>query len=192
MSAIDALVEELNEYAIRDNVTQKLDNASLQYKPSQSKVRDFAEFTIMLAQYIQYIYSSCFTHGGWRSNVDAAGIAKELLSGSLTPRDVDTISIYQDCRDGLNGGVGRCMDILCEGLKRQAVERYVRDVFDRHLPHDDPDLRLRMVEQFMDRYKPVLAAIDRDRPWRYAKDIEHLIRAVVSATEQMASVYRRL
>lgn len=192
MSAIDALIEELNEHVIVYNVTGKHDDARLQYHLYRNTVQDYSEFTEMVGAYVQHVYSACVIHGGWISSVDAASIGKELLEQRSSGRYRDSNSVYKDCKDGLNGGVRGCLDILCEALKRQAVDRYVRDVFDRYLPKDDPDLRLRMVEEFIELYSPMLPGIDRDRPWSYVRDIESLIQAVVSATEQMATVYRRL
>lgn len=192
MSAIDALLEELNPHTIVDNVSRKHENARSQYHLSRNTVRDTAEFTEVIGDYVQHVYRTCFIHGGWISRVDASGIAKELLDGPFTQREVDRKSVLKDCLDGLNGGVRRCLDILCEGLKRQAVERYIRDVFDRYLPEEDPDLRLRMVEEFIRRFGPLLPGIDCDRPWLYVKDIERLIKAVVQAAEHIASAFRSI
>ncbi len=192
MSAIDVLIEELNEHAILHNVAGRHDDARLQYQLSKNTVRDFAEFSEIVGSYVQHAYSACVIHGGWISSMDAASIGKDLLDRHQGGRRGDAQSIYRDCKDGLNGGMRVCLDLLCEELKRQAVDRYIRDVFDRHLPKDDPDLRLRMVEEFIERHSDVLPGIDRDRPWLYVKDIETLIRAVVGAAEQMASVYRRI
>lgn len=195
MSTIDSMLSELNEFALVQNVSKKHEEARLRY-PSYSRldsntVRDYAEFTELLGDYVQYVYSQCVIHGGYISREDAASIGKEILESFGRHRNADVKTFYMDCKDGLNGGVLRCLDTLCEGLKQQAVERYIRDVFDRYIPPDDWDLKVRLVVEFILRYDKLLPGIDKTRPERYAHDIETLIRAVLRITKDMARDYRR-
>ena len=190
MSAIDAMLDELSEHAIVQNISLKHDEARLQYHLDKNTVTDFAEFTEVIGDYVAHVYSRCLINGGYISHTDAAGIAKEILNSAR--RGADVMTFYMDCKDGINGGVLRCLDVLCEGIKEQAIERYSRDVFDRYLPPDDKELRERMVVEFVLRYEKLLPGIDRTRPAWYARELETLIRAVLRATKEMASVYRRI
>ncbi len=196
MSTIDSMLCELSEHAIVQNVCRKHEEARLNYtfcsRQGSTTVRDFAEFTEILGDYVQYVYSRCVIHGGYIAREDAASIGKEILESFGSRRNADVMTCYMDCKEGLNVGVLRCLDTLFEGLKQQAVERYTRDVFDRYIPPDDWDLRERLVVEFILRYDKLLPGIDKTRPARYAHDIETLIRAVLRATKEMASVYRRI
>jgi len=192
MSAIDSLIAELSEQAILNNASRKYDDARIQYTLPSITVRDFDEFTEIVGNYVQHTYSACMSHGGWISTADAAGIGKEILNNSGGRRGADVMTYYMDSKEGINGGLLQCLNTLCEGLKRQAVERYTRDVFDRYLPQDNKDLLEHMVVEFIQRYDKLLPGIDRTRPHWYARNLETLIRAMLHATEDMASIYRRL
>ena len=189
MSDVDRLVDELSEAAIL-RISRRFDDAHMRYFAPSINIGTFQEFTDALANYIQYIYSSCIsTGGGSISEIDAAGIAKEIL---INPRRGENMAtVYSDCVKGRNGGLHRCLYTLCETLKHQAIERYTRDVFDRWLPPNRIDLKIRMVQEFIDKYRIVCTEIDSANPAYYASNIEELIQGVLHNLEQMANTHRR-
>ena len=192
MDAMTALLADLNESKIAQRVGNAHDEARMAYHPRSNTVRDFREFTGLIGNFVQHQYSRCVSQGGRLSGAEAAGRGKELIDQELRRQGGGVVSCFRDCCDGVNGGVRRCLDILCEGMKAEAIEYYTRDVFDRYMPPDNWPLRVRMVSQFIRRCPIELYNIDPSTPDRYARDLEELIRAFVRGLRQVSSVFRRL
>lgn len=192
MGRLNMLTTELDEVTLARRIGRPFDQMRLMYRPLSNEVRDYAEFTDVTAHFVQDVYRTCITPGACPSHAAAASQAKAFLNQELRRQGGDALSAFRDCRDSLNGGLRHVLDILCDAQKAEAIEYYTRDVFDRYLPPDDWDLRVRVVKEFIDTYSPTLTGIDRDHPERYARDVESLVRSVLQASRQMASVFRRL
>ena len=85
------------------------------------------------------------------------------------------------------------LDIIAEGLKAEAVERYVRDAFDRHVTPNSWEQKVEMIRQFISYCGNVLSAsIVSSQPERYTHDYSELIRAYVEGLKQTSAMFRRL
>ncbi|MCC6694867.1 MAG: hypothetical protein IT365_04460 [Candidatus Hydrogenedentes bacterium] len=192
MSRLNSMLKELDEVTLAQRIARPFDQTRLAYRPSSNSVRDYPDFTDILADYVQYVYRECVTPGSSPSRATAAGQGKSMLNQELRRQGGDAVSAYRDCLDSLNGGLRHILDVLCDAMKAEALEHQMRDVLDRYLPPDDWELRVRTVREFIDSYSPTLPGIDRNHPERYAKDVELLIRSLLQASRQMASVFRRI
>jgi hypothetical protein len=187
-----ALLSDLDEGTIAQRVGNAHDEARMSYHPNSNTVGSFEEFSDLNGDYLQHHHSRCISLGGRLSRRDAAGRAKEILNHELRRQGGDAVSCFRDCCDGVNGGVRHCLDVLCEKMKADAVEYYTRDVFDRHIPPDNWNKRVAIVDGFIQHCGVALPGIDRSEPSRYYRDIETLIRAFVGGMRQTSSVFRRL
>ena len=103
------------------------------------------------------------------------------------------MSAFNDAHDGTNGGLRVILDIIADGLKAESVERYVRDVFDRHVAPNSWEDKVTIIREFLARCGPDLSSsIRRDEPERYAQNYRELIDAYVQGLRQTSSLFRRL
>jgi hypothetical protein len=85
------------------------------------------------------------------------------------------------------------LDTIAEGLKSESVERYIRDVFDRHVTPNCWEDKVKIIRQFMAQCGNYLSSSVRiDQPERYAQNFQELIRSYVSALQNTSSIFRRL
>jgi hypothetical protein len=164
----------------------------MRYSPTSNTVGNFDEFTDRIADYYNYHFTTCISGGGKLAKSEAAGRAKELLEQAYRRRNGDIVTAFNDAHDGTNGGMRIILDTIAEGLKAEAVERYTRDVFDRHVaPSSWPD-KVEIIRQFITHCGPMLSSsVSASQPERYARDYQSLIKAYVEGLQQVSSVFRR-
>lgn len=124
---------------------------------------------------------------------DAYGKAKTLLENGYRRKNGDIISAFNDAHDGTNGGMRVVLDTIAEGLKAEAVERYITDVFDRIIAPNSWQKKVDIIEQFIAYSGPYLSSsIVADQPERYAQNYSELIRSYIEGLRQTSSMFRRL
>ena len=193
MATMNSLLSLLNERALAQNVALPHDEARMRYPLGANTVNSFEEFSNVIADYYNYHHSECVSHGGRLSNSDAASWAKKLLEKEYRKRNGDIVSVYNNAHDGTNGGLRVVLDIIAEGLKAEAVERYTLDVFDRHVTPNSWEQKVNIIREFITNCGPHLSSSIRgDQPERYARDYKELISAYVEALQQTSSIFRRL
>ena len=85
------------------------------------------------------------------------------------------------------------LDVIAEALKAEAIERYVRDAFDRHVAPNSWEQKVDMIRQFISWCGSALSSsIVASQPERYARDYGELIRAYVEGLKQTSAMFRRL
>jgi hypothetical protein len=192
MGSLENLVAALDELEIARNVTNPHDEARMDYALSKNTVGDFEEFTDVIAEYFNYHFSRCVVPGGAMSRTEAAGRAKEILVQEYGKQGGNIITGYNDAHHGTNGGLRVILDKIAEQLKKESVERYIRDAFDRYVTPNSWEQKLDIIRQFIARYGPELSSsIRADQPERYAQNYEELIRAFIDYLKNIASRYRR-
>jgi len=191
MSLIAGMLNELDERTIARRVAIAHDEARMSFHLASNTVRNYDEYTDVLARYVQHHYGRCVALGGRLSRTDAAGRAKEILKQELRRQGGDEVSAFHDCKDGINGGLRQICDALCDHMKAEAIENYSRDVFDRYLPPDNYALRTQMVAQFVRHCSVALPGIDVSNPARYVDRLEELVRAFVRGLRQISTVFRK-
>jgi hypothetical protein len=188
------LLEELNERTIAQRVGIPHDEARMNYPLTKNTVRTFEEFNGILGDYVNHHIAKCISNGGNISLAEASSRGKEILEAEYRRRrNGDIVLAYNDARDGTNGGLRACLDVIAERLKAESVERYVRDVFDRHIRPSSWEDKLGIIRQFIDQCGHYLgSSIRGDQPERYAQNYQDLIRTYTAALENTSSIFRRL
>jgi len=193
MASFHNLLEETNERAIAQRVGIQHDEARTTYRLDKNTVESFDEFTWILADYMNHHLSKCVAKGGRLSFAEASSRVKEILEEEYRRRGGDIVSAYNDAKDGTNGGVRGCLDLVAERLKTESVERYLREVFDRYVAPNSWEDKLEIIRQFIDQCGHHLgSSIRADQPERYAQNYLELIRSYLSALENTSRIFRRL
>jgi len=193
MASIDSLLAALDERVIARQVGIPHDEARMRYPLDRNTVSTFDEFSQMVANYYSYHFSAA-NGGGSLPWSEAAGRAKELLDREYRQHhNSDIVAAFNDAQDGTNGGLRAVLDTVADALKAESVERYIRDVFDRHVAPNDWDTKVEILRQFIAQCGASLAAsIRADQPERYAHDYQELIRLYVNSLRATSSMFRRL
>ena len=193
MATITTILDALDERSIAQAIGIPHDEARLSYRLQSNTVSDFDEFTHIVGEYVQHHSFRCIASGGRLSRADAGGRAKEILEQAYRRQNGDLVTAYNDAHDGTNGGLRHVLDVIAEALKAEAVERYVREVFDRSVAPNAWEEKVRLVDEFLGRYGSNLStSVQLGRPERYAQNYKELIRSYVDALQRTSSVFRRL
>lgn len=193
MAAIDHLLAALDERTIAQRIGLPHDEARMRYPLQSNTVGTFDQFSDIIADYYNF-HHQCVSNGGSLSRVDAAGRAKELLDREYRRRHrSDIVGAFNNAHDGTNGGLRVVLDVIAEALKTEFVERYIRDVFDRHVAPNDWDTKVEIIRQFIRQCGANLASsIRASQPERYAQNYQELIRSYVDSLRETSSIFRRL
>ena len=193
MVCINSLLSDLDERVIAQRVATVHDEARMQYNLSSNTVPSFQEFKAGITTYYNYHYTKCVTNGGRLTGGDAYGGAKEMVEKEYRKRRGDIVSAFNDAQDGTNGGMRAILDIICDGLKTDSVERYIQNAFDCHVAPNSWDQKVDMIRQFISYNGNVLSSsIVASQPERYAHDYSELIRSYTEGLRQTSSMFRRL
>lgn len=193
MSTIDTILQQLDERYIAQHIAIPHDEARLSYSLARNTVADFREFERIIGDYYNHHFTQCVTHGGRLSSSEAVGRAKEIVEADYRRRGGDVVSAYNDAHDGTNGGLRAVLDILANQLKIEAVERHIRQVFDRYVQPNSWEDKVEIMRQFLSRTAQHLSpSIRLDQPERYARDYQELINAYVDALKRTSAILRRL
>lgn len=193
MTTINSLLSALDERTIAQRIGIPHDEARMQYHLPSNTVADFDQFGSIITDYYNCHYTRCVSNGGRLSPSEAYGRAKELIELAYRKRRGDISSAFNDAHDGTNGGMRVILDTIAEGLKAEVVERYIQDVFDRHVAPNSWDQKVDMIRQFISWCGYALSSsIVASQPERYARDYSELIRSYVDGLRQTSSVFRRL
>jgi hypothetical protein len=193
MATINSLLAHLDERTIAQQVGIRHDEARIQYHIPSNTITNFDQFRDIITDYCIYHHARCISNGGALAHRDAYGKAKELLENAYRRKHGDIVSAYNDAHDGTNGGVRVVLDTIAEGLKAEAVERYITDAFDRHVAPNSWEQRVDMIRQFISQFSNVLSSsIVASQPERYARDWNELIRSYAEGIRPTLAMYRRL
>ena len=193
MAAIDNLLAALDERELAQRVGLKHDEARVSYQLSGNTASTFDAFTDLIADYYNHHFSRCVSNGGKLPSAEAAGRAKEILEREYRRRNGDIVAAFNDAHDGTNGGMRVILDTIAENLKAESIERYTREMFDRHVAPNSWEDKVEIIRQFIARCGANLSsAIDAKQPERYAQNYSELIRAYVRGLQGTSSIFRRL
>jgi len=192
MVSISNVLGSLDERYIARNVGLRHDEARMRYPLNRNTVTDFDEFSRIIGDYynrhFQYV-----SNGGVMSPVDAMGRAKDILEQAYRRRSSDIVGAFNDAHDGTNGGLRVVLDTIAEAMKVEFVERYIRDVFDRHVAPNSWENKVEIIRQFILQCGANLSSsIQAHQPERYAQNFQELIRSYVDSLQRTSSIFRRL
>ena len=194
MTSYDSLANALDERTIAREVGLPHDEARIRFALPRNVVDSFAEYKEVLGAYMVHHFRQCIGRGGNLSPRDASGMAQEILEQEYRRRGGTIVTAFHDARDGTNGAVRVQLDLLCESQKMDAVERYVRDAFERYAATPDSfEQKVETMRQFLLRCGSSLgSSVDVNDPARYAQSHQELIRAYVRALQSSAAIFRSL
>ena len=193
MTTINSLLSALDERVMARQIAIPHDEARVQFSLQSNTVTNFHQFSDAISNYYNYHYTSCVSNGGSLSLSESAGRAKELLEKEYRKRNGDIVSAYNDAHEGTNGGMRVVLDVIAEGLKAESIERYIRDVFDRHISPNSWEQKVESIRQFVAQCGAYLSSTIRaNQPERYAQNYNELIRSYVDGLQRTSSMFRRL
>jgi hypothetical protein len=193
MGSIDTLLAALDERIIARRIGIPHDEARIRYPLRSNTVCSFDEFSDVIGGYYSYHFTRCVSRGGLLNRAEAASRAKEILEQEYRRHNGDIVSAFNDAHDGTNGGMRLILDKIAEGLKAEAVRRYTREIFDRHVAPNSWEQKVGIISQFIAHCGVQLSSsIRADQPERYAHKYDELIRSYVEALQRASSVFRRL
>ncbi len=193
MPAISSLLAALDERTIAQRVAIPHDEARMSYPLCSNTVSSWDQFSDIVADYYMHHFTTCVSHGGALSRSEATSRAKEILEHEYRRQNGDIVTAYNDAHDGTNGGLRLVLDKIAERLKAESVERYTRDMFDRHVAPIAWEDKVAIIRQFIAQCGVHLSSsIRADQPERYARDFQDLIRSYVTALQRTSSFVRRL
>jgi len=192
MGTINSLLSALDERVVAQRVAIKHDEARMQFHLPSNTVANYDEFSDITANYYNYHYTKCVTNGGSFSGGEARSAARALLENEYRRRRGDIVSAFNDAKDGTNGGLRAILDIICEAIKAESVERYVRDVFDRCVKPVSWTQKVDIIRQFITYCSPFLSSsIVANEPERYAQNYSELISSYTEGLRQTSAMFRR-
>jgi hypothetical protein len=193
MVSIEALLEEIDERTIAKKVGIPNDEARISFALKSNTVDNFDEFSRIIGDYYNHHFKQCVSRGGELSTSEASGRAKEVLEREYRRRAGDVVTAFNDAHDGTNGGLRVVLDTIAESIKAESVERYIRDVFDRHVTPNEWDEKVEIIRQFINQTGVgVDSSINKAQPEQYAQNYQELIRSYVNGLQRTSSIFRRL
>jgi hypothetical protein len=193
MVSIEALLKEIDERVIAKKVGIPNDEARISFIIKKNTVDNFDEFSRIIGDYYNHHFTKCVSKGGSLSTSDAAGRAKEILDREYRRSDGDVVTAFNDSHDGTNGGLRLVLDTIAENIKAESIERYIRDVFDRHVTPNSWDKKVEIIRQFINQTSvDIGSSIKKDQPERYAQNYQEVIRSYVNGLKRTSSIFSRL
>ena len=191
MATIDNILKELDETYITQHVTNKHDEARLQYRLKSNTVSSDTEFDDTIADYYNYHFSQAIAPGAQLPRSEAAGRAKEIINRETQRKGRDRLHTYDDAKTGNNGGMRFILDLIMEHMKAEAFEYHLRDVIDRYIAPSSFEEQVEIIRQIITRFGSSIH-LDPSNPERYARNYDELIRGLSDAINMQASKFRRL
>jgi len=193
MSILSSLLAALDEREIARRIAIPADEARMTFHLHSNTVRSFDEFSDIIGDYYNHHFTRCISRGGSLSRAEAGGRAKEILEREFRRRRGNIVSAFNNAHAGTSGGLRVVLDTIAEGLKAESVQRYVREMFDRHVSPNSWESKVELIRQFVAACGEYLSSsIRADEIERYAHDYEELIRSFVEALQRTSSIFRRL
>jgi len=191
MSAIDSILARLDEREIARKISVPHDEARMAYSLRKNTVNDFQEFVRIISDYYSYHFTKYVSRGGSLPASEAEGRAKEIIEHKYKSKGSNIQGAFNDAHDGTNGGLRIILDLMAEQLKLEAVERYIRKVFDDQIDPTSWEEKVGIIKQFIFSCgRDLGSSIDKDHPERYAQNYNQLIRAYLRALQQATSMFR--
>jgi len=192
MAAVDNMLRALDEREVAQQVGLAHDEARIRYDLKRNTVSGFDEFSDIIGDYYNHHHSTV-TNGAPFPRSEATARAKEILEQQYRRRNGNIVDAYNDGHDGTNGGMRAILDVIAEGLKFRAIERYVREVFDRHVAPNSWEMKVEIIRQLIQQCGANLSSsIQADQPERYAQNFRELIQSFTDDLQRTAQAFRRL
>lgn len=193
MINIKNLLNEIDETNLSRKVGIHHDQARICYHLHANTVNSFDEFTRIIADYYNHHFLSCISHGGSLSTHEAASKAKELIEKHYRRQNGDIVTAFDVAATGTNAGLRGILDVIADGLKMEAIDRYIRDIFDQMIAPNRWEDKVEIIRQFIEHCGFQFSkSLRKDQAERYASNYKVLIQAYVDGLKETSSIFRRL
>ena len=192
MVSIDSLLKKIDELTIAKKVGLPNDEARISYPLKSNTVDNFDDFARIIGDYYNHHFSHCVASGVRLSASEARGRAKEILKREYRGGGGDITAAYSHAHGGTNGGLRVVLDTIAESIKAKSVERYIRDVFDRHVTPNSWERKVEIIRQFINQTGMERdPSINKNKPEMYAQNYQELIRAHVKGLQITSSIFKK-
>jgi len=193
MASIENLMAELEPRYLARKFSDLHNRVRSHYPLEIDKVANFDEFSWVIGDYYNYHFTTCISNGGNLPKTESVDRAKEIIKKEYRRQGKDIVSAYNDARDNSDVGLFGILTVIAHGLKAEAIERWIREAFDRHVAPNSWDQKVNIIKQFIDYCGPGISShIDSNHPERYANNYEELISAYLRGLQETSSIFERL
>jgi hypothetical protein len=185
MASIKNMLAELDNNNVARLIEKPHIDTILNYQLKSQDVKSYEEFSEIIGHYYNYHFTRCISNGGSLSKRQAIDRAKEIIRKEYGRKGQDMTGAFNDARHGTNGGLFGILSIIANELRTEDVERWVREVFERHVAPNSWEDKVDIIEQFIAHCGPSLSPyIETDHPERYANNFEVIIRRYVRGMQE--------
>lgn len=192
MNELECILRALDERELTLAVGKKHDETRMRYPLASLTVSGYAEFERAIGDYYAYHFSVCVASGAKLPEYEAKQRAKQLIEEEYRRHGQSTNQACADAMDGVNGGMRRILDIICDGLKRESQGNYVEQIFDTYVAPNSFDDQVEIIGQLMQRFSTILPrSVVEGRPEKYAHNYKQFVRVINDALRNVARESRR-
>jgi hypothetical protein len=168
------------------------DDFRMRHSLEKNTVDSFQGFENSIGDYFKKHYDECFTRGGDIPLEIAISKAKQTISQAYRRKNGNITTAFTDCKENLNGGLRVVLDLIADSIKQEAIEMYIRQIFDSNINPTEYDEKLSIIKEFIHHYGYCLSpSIKTGNPNRFANDYEELIRSFVNNLRGTSSLFNR-
>ncbi|MFC1734769.1 hypothetical protein ACFL1X_01535 [Candidatus Hydrogenedentota bacterium] len=194
MGSVDSLMEAMGEDAVA-RICIPFDAARGNYRLQRNTVDTFRELEELWGDFYSFCHASCVSRGGRIGRDTAVSSAKEYIEKRYRGNGAIEAAL-NDARRGTSslggpGGLRGLLDIILDGMKADAVDRYIRHVIDSHVIPEFGDKR-RIIAELFDRSGHLLgSSVDQTNVDAHASDYRSILMSVKKARDELAKEFRR-
>ena len=193
MGSIDRLLHALDELTIAQDVARHHDDARNQYRPPQNSVTNWRSFQDIIAEYYDYHFCECISHGGHLPRSKSLSRAEALIEQEYRRRNGDIVTAYKNALNEMDRGLLGVLDIISEGIKAECIREHVEEAFRREVARPEYEQKVHIIRQLFRHLGPQLSKhVQLNRPERYANDYQDIISSYVEGLRQTSSIFRRI
>lgn len=193
MNRFTSMMRELDRRVIAQRVEIPHAEARSSFRLERVTVGSFSEFKRTIGDFYAHVHATCIANGGRLTREHAEGQAETLLEREYRRRNSDIVGAYRDAHDGTNGTMTQIITILSDGIKYEAVQLYVRDVFERYVEPSSWTDKVEIIRQFIAVEGNQLGSnIDPATPERYAANFQPLIQSHVDGLRRTSETAARM
>lgn len=192
MNELDRILRALDERELAIAVGRKHDDARLRYSLRSLSVESYSEFERIIGDYYAYHFAACVGSGARLPDFEARQRAKRLIEDEYRQQGQSLNQACDDAIEGMNGGMRRLLDIICDGLKRESQANYIEQIFDTYVAPNRFEDKVTIISQVMRQFGNILprSVLDK-RPEEHAHNYKGLVRVINDSLRRVAKETRR-
>jgi len=191
MDPVNEILFALTDREVARVIGVPYDEVRIAHRLPSNVVGSYAEFADRIGSFFNEVFTRCVAHGGRLTHDDAVQRARRILEDEFR-REGGIVAAYNHANTGTEGGMRMILDRLVDAMKNEAIEDYVRSVFERYFAPNDWPQKVEISRQLIASLGLHLAPeLHGNEPARYAHNIEALISIYAQSLRQTMSALRR-